>query len=97
MRTLVKPCAPFEVADGRPYIGGAREGSLTPRGVSYRSEDGAIKAKPRTHTQPRRVGHPKKVKEGFLTAPTPFAMTKFFGQLVVAADFVDDFGDDGFV
>jgi hypothetical protein len=45
-------------------------------------------------------GTRKKVKPreaGFLTAQTPFGMTKFFRQLMVTADFVDDFGDDGFV
>ena len=36
-------------------------------------------------------------EERFLTAQTPFGMTKFFRQLVATADFVDDLGDDGFV
>jgi hypothetical protein len=49
----VKPCAPFEVADGlrRPSVHRqTQEGSLTPEGVSYRSEDGAIEAETRTST-----------------------------------------------
>ena len=97
------PCAPFEVTGGlrRPSLQRqTQEGSLTPEGLSYRSEDGAIEAKPRTPHATTACGAPEKSEEkrdSSFTAQTAFGMTKFFRQLVVAADFVDDFGDDGFV
>jgi hypothetical protein len=84
----VKSFAPFEMTDGlrSPYLHRqTQESSLTPEGVSYRSEDGAIGAKPRTHTGERHVRQAKKPREErFLTAQTPFGMTKFFRQLASA-------------
>jgi hypothetical protein len=58
-----------------------QERSLTPEGVSYRSEGGAVEAKPRTPhaTTARETRETKPREERFLTAQTPFGMTKFFG------------------
>jgi hypothetical protein len=49
--------------------------------VSYRSEGGAVEAKPRTPhaTTARETRETKPREERFLTAQTPFGMTKFFG------------------